>query len=136
MFNVTFNNSSAISWQVVLLVEVIGVPREKYTDLPQISDTHFRKCCIEYTSPWTIFGPKKSVLIGSWYIGRCKYKYHAITTTTAPKYNFDYGKIIYSYKLFHLNDMQASTLFLLEVLIKFNDVGSNPVEGRTKHWQL
>jgi hypothetical protein len=38
-----------------------------------------------------------------------------------------------SYKLFHLNDMQASTLFLLEVLIKFNDVGSNPVEGRTKH---
>ena len=51
MINVTFNNSSAISWQVVLLVEVIGVPREKYTDLPQISDTHFRKCCIEYTSP-------------------------------------------------------------------------------------
>ena len=29
MFNVTFNNSSAISWQVVLLVEVIGVTREK-----------------------------------------------------------------------------------------------------------
>jgi hypothetical protein len=42
----------------------IGVPGEKYTDLPQISDTHYRKCCIEYTSPWTIFGQKKSVLIG------------------------------------------------------------------------
>ena len=28
--------------------------------------------------------------------------------------------------------MQASTLFLYEVLIKFNDAGSNPVEGRTK----
>jgi hypothetical protein len=55
-----------------------------------------------------------------------------ITTTTSPKYNFDYGKIIYSYKLFHLNDMQVSILFLLEVLIKFNGVGSNPVEGRTK----
>ena len=51
MLNVTFNNSSAISWQVVLLLEVIGVPGEKYTDLPQISDTHYRKCCIEYTSP-------------------------------------------------------------------------------------
>ena len=45
MFNVTFNNSSAMSWQVVLLLEVIGVPGEKYTDLPQISDTHYRKCC-------------------------------------------------------------------------------------------
>ena len=41
--------------------------------------------------------------------------------------------MIYSYKLFHLNDMQVSTLFLLEVLINFNGVGSNPVEGRTKH---
>ena len=30
--------------------------------------------------------------------------------------------------------MQVSILFLLEVLIKFNGVGSNPVEGRTnKH---
>jgi hypothetical protein len=28
--------------------------------------------------------------------------------------------------------MQVSILFLLEVLIKFNGVGSNPVEGRTK----
>ena len=40
---------------------------------------------------------------------------------------------LYSYKLFHLNDMQVSPLFLLEVLIKGNGVGSNPVEGRTKN---
>jgi hypothetical protein len=29
--------------------------------------------------------------------------------------------------------MQVNTLFLLEVLIKFNGVGSNTVEGRTKN---
>jgi hypothetical protein len=30
VFNVTFNNISAISWQVVLLVEDIGVPEENH----------------------------------------------------------------------------------------------------------
>jgi len=30
VFNVTFNNISAISWQSVLLVEETGVPRENH----------------------------------------------------------------------------------------------------------
>jgi hypothetical protein len=30
VFNATFNNISAIKWQSVLLVEVIGVPEENY----------------------------------------------------------------------------------------------------------
>jgi len=37
MFNVTFNNISAISWLSVLLVEETGVP-EKTTDLSQVTD--------------------------------------------------------------------------------------------------
>jgi hypothetical protein len=37
MFNTTFNNISAISWQSVLLVEDPQYP-EKTTDLPQVTD--------------------------------------------------------------------------------------------------
>jgi hypothetical protein len=37
VFNATFNNISAISWQSVLLVEETGVP-EKTTDLSQLTD--------------------------------------------------------------------------------------------------
>ena len=37
VFNVTFNNISAISWRSVLLVEETGVP-EKTTDLSQVTN--------------------------------------------------------------------------------------------------
>jgi hypothetical protein len=37
VFNATFNNISAISWQSVLLVEETRIP-EKTTDLSQVSD--------------------------------------------------------------------------------------------------
>jgi hypothetical protein len=37
VFNATFNNISAISWRLVLLVEETGVPRE-ITDLQQVID--------------------------------------------------------------------------------------------------
>ena len=36
VFNATFNNISVISWQPVLLVQEIGVPK-KTTDLPTLS---------------------------------------------------------------------------------------------------
>jgi hypothetical protein len=36
-FNATFNNSSVISWQLVLLVE--SEYQEKTTNLPQVTDT-------------------------------------------------------------------------------------------------
>ena len=37
LFNVTFNNISAISWRSVLLVQETGVLGEN-TDLPQVTD--------------------------------------------------------------------------------------------------
>jgi len=37
VFNITFNNISAISWRSVLLVEETGVPG-KTTDLSQVTD--------------------------------------------------------------------------------------------------
>jgi hypothetical protein len=39
VFSATFNNSSAISWWSVLLVEETGVPeKKKPTDLTQVTD--------------------------------------------------------------------------------------------------
>ena len=39
VFNTTFNNISAISWWLVLLVEESGTPREKPLTLPSYSCT-------------------------------------------------------------------------------------------------
>ena len=41
VFNATFNNISAISWWLVVLVEETGVP-EKTTDLLQVTDNLYR----------------------------------------------------------------------------------------------
>jgi hypothetical protein len=38
VLNATIKNISVISWRSVLLVEEIGVPAEKTTDLPQGTD--------------------------------------------------------------------------------------------------
>jgi len=44
-------------------------------------------CCFEYTSPWTGFELTTLVLIGSDCTSSCKFNYHTITTTKAPKQN-------------------------------------------------
>ena len=38
VFNITYDNISVMSWRSVLLVEEIGVPGEKNTDLFQVTD--------------------------------------------------------------------------------------------------
>jgi hypothetical protein len=38
MVNITFNNSSVISWRSILLVEEIGILVKKTTDPPQATD--------------------------------------------------------------------------------------------------
>ena len=88
MFNATYNNSRVISWQSVLMVDEIGMPGE----------TH------QATSHWQTLShnvvpskPRMSgivtrcelVVIGTDYIGSCKSNYHANTTTTAPKGNYE-----------------------------------------------
>jgi len=83
VFNATFNNISAITWRSVLLVEETRVP-EKTTDLPEVTDKLDHKCCIEYTSPWTVFELITLVVIGTDCTGSHKPNYHTIMTRTAP----------------------------------------------------
>ena len=88
VFNATFNNISAISWQSVILVEETGVPGDTWRkpSTCRKSLTNFiTYCCIEYTSKWAGFKLKTLVVIGTDCTGSCKSNYHTITTTTAPK---------------------------------------------------
>jgi hypothetical protein len=79
VFNATFNNISAISWQSVLLMEETGGPRENH-DLSQVIDKLFH--IILYTSPWSRFELTTSVVIGTDCIDSCKSNYHTITAMT------------------------------------------------------
>jgi hypothetical protein len=62
VFNATFNKISAISWQSVLMVEEIGVPRENHRPVAS------------------------QVVIGIDRIDSLKSNYHKIMTTTSPYY--------------------------------------------------
>jgi hypothetical protein len=56
VFYSTFNNTSVISWQSVLLVEEIWVPRENHQTATNHWQTlsHHVVLTIEYTLPWVI----------------------------------------------------------------------------------
>ena len=76
VFNATFNNISAISWLLVLLVE----ETEKTTDLSQVTDKLYH--IVLFISSWSRFELTTSVVIITDCIGSCKSKYYTITTTT------------------------------------------------------
>ena len=54
VFNATVNNSSAVSWRSVLLVEETRLPVEKTADLSQVIDKLYH--IMLYTSLWSRFG--------------------------------------------------------------------------------
>ena len=76
VFNATFNNISVVFWRWVLLVEETWENHRNF----------IKWCCIEYTSPWTVFELTTSMVIGTDCVGSCKSNYHAITTMTAPRF--------------------------------------------------
>jgi hypothetical protein len=75
LLNVTFNNNSAISWRLGLLME-------ETTDLPQVTDKLYH--IMLNTLPWSRFELTTSVVISTDFIGSCKSNYHTITSMTTP----------------------------------------------------
>ena len=71
VYNVTLNNSSAISLWSVLLMD------------PQATDKLYHT--IEYTSPWAVFKLTNLVAIGTDSTCSCKSTYHTIMTTTVAR---------------------------------------------------
>ena len=69
VFDATFNNSSVISWQSVLLEEETGLPSENHRKLLTILINY---CCLEYTSLSARFELIILVVIGTECTGSCK----------------------------------------------------------------
>ena len=95
VFNATFNNILDILWQSVLLME-------ETTDLSQVIDKLYH--IMLYTSPWSRFELKTSVVILTDCIGSCKSNYHTITATMAPNIMKKHLSILlYTAIMFNIN---------------------------------
>jgi hypothetical protein len=84
VFNVTFNNISAISWRSVLLVEETGVPGENHRSVASHWQPLSHNVVVHLAM--TGFELTTLVVIGTDCRGTCSWKsnYHTITTTTTP----------------------------------------------------
>ena len=83
MFNVTFNNISAILWQSVLLVEGTGVPG-KTTNPSHVTDNLYNIMPYRVHLAWAGFELATFVVIGTDSIGSYKPNYHTIMAKMVP----------------------------------------------------
>ena len=97
VFNPTFNNISAISWQSVLLVEETGVPRENHRPVA----SHWQTL-LYYVAHLTLSRIRTHNISGNRYRLH-RSNYHTITTMTAPNTDMSKGidnlKQMYFWKL-------------------------------------
>ena len=86
VLNATFNNTSVISWQSVLLVE-------ETTDLAKVTDKLYH---IMFQVHLAEAGFERTTLveIGTDCTGSCKSNYHTIMTTTTPLFKLDKPNIL------------------------------------------
>ena len=76
---------------------------EKTTDLSQVTDKLYQ--IMLYSSPWSRFELTTSVVIGTVYIGSCKFNYHTITDTGFTVY-FSFRELV-NMKTFFMEDLRS-----------------------------
>jgi hypothetical protein len=85
VFNATFNNTSAISWRSILLVKETRVHGKNHRPVASHWQTLSHNVVSERGS--------NSVVIYIECICSCKYNYHTITATTAPREKYNTNKM-------------------------------------------
>jgi hypothetical protein len=93
LVNATFNNSSAISWRLVSLVEETEGPGENYQPAASHQQTWSQNIVLS-TPRLSGIRTHNLVVIDTDCIGSCKSNYHTITTTTAPWSVWNQTKIV------------------------------------------
>ena len=83
VFNATFSNTSVISWQSVLLVEVTGVPRENHWPVTSYWQTLSHNV-VSNTPVWAGFELTTLGVIWTDCTGSCRSNYHTITAMAVP----------------------------------------------------
>ena len=124
VLNVTFNNISVISWQLVLLVEETGVPGENH----QTVESHWQTLSHNIVSstprlPPAGFQLTTLVVIGTDCTSSCNSNYHTIWNSNKP-----YSQTIFQ-RLGPLNiivfdalDLNVNTLVLFDLWSLVNDL--------------
>ena len=113
LFNATFNNISVISCQ--LIGGGNRCTRRKPPTSRKSLTNFIKKYWIEYTSPRAGFEFTKLLVIGTHFIGSCRYNGHTITTTTFPGLNG--GTILYYYISMHAF---ISTCIILKTMLFYH----------------
>ena len=91
--------------------------RKPRTDLSQVTDKLYH--IMLYTSPWSRFELKTSVVIGTDCTGSCKSNYHTITTTTTPLH-LKWENIVYNKKF--IIPLMTKCHFLIKIKFRLGQI--------------
>ena len=157
VFNATFNNISAISWQSVLLVEDTRVRHQPVASVKmmllqpctlmeeeEVVDKLHHIMLYRVHLVWACFELTTLVLINTDCKGSCKSNYNTITTSTAPQRLHDNNCIVYimcykilpmlTFRFFRHKRFSYRIVSMLGSNVV--DCGFDPRAGQTKDYEI